>query len=282
MPFLARLAAEAGEMTLGLGILLLNLHNPVYTAETVATLDVIARGNFIFGVGLGYRDVEFDAFGVPKGERVKRFEEYLALVQRLWTEESVSYDGPGCRLDKVHMNIRPVQKPRPPIWMAANGDAGGQARGPHERCLVHQPARHHRHHPPPDRDVPRRAESGRQGRAARAADDQGDLLRAAIATTALEMAGPYLLAKYRDYAKWGQDKVMPDDTDFAQSLEELIQGRFILGSPEECYDQLKPYWEEFGVNHIVIRMHWAGMPLSTSLASMRLISDELLPALRKV
>ena len=76
--------------------------------------------------------------------------------------------------------------------------------------------------------------------------------------TALEMGGPYLLAKYRDYAKWGQDKVMPDNTDFAQSFEELVQGRFILGSPEECYKQLEPYWKEFGVNHIVLRMHWAG------------------------
>jgi len=122
VPLLARLAAEAGEMTIGLGILLLNLHNPVYTAETVATLDIIARGNFIFGVGLGYRDIEFDAFGVPKGERVKRLEEYLTLVERLWTEDRVSYEGPGCRLDNVHMNIRPVQKPRPPIWMAANSD----------------------------------------------------------------------------------------------------------------------------------------------------------------
>ena len=83
VPFLARLAAEAGEMTIGLGILLLNLHNPVYTAETVATLDIIARGNFVFGVGLGYRDIEYDAFGVPKGERIRRFEEYLTLVQRL-------------------------------------------------------------------------------------------------------------------------------------------------------------------------------------------------------
>src|SRR5580704_19355999 len=112
VPFLARLAAEAGEMTIGLGILLLNLHNPVYTAETVATLDIIARGNFIFGVGLGYRDVEFDAFAVPKGERVRRFEEYLTLIQRLWTEDSVSYENAACRLDNVRMNIRPVQKPR--------------------------------------------------------------------------------------------------------------------------------------------------------------------------
>jgi hypothetical protein len=100
--------------------------------------------------------------------------------------------------------------------------------------------------------------------------------------TALEMAGPYLLAKYRDYAKWGQDKVMPDDTDFNRPLEELIKRRFILGSPEDCYDGLKPYWEEFGVNHIIIRTHWVGMPLSTSLASMRLISNELLPALQGV
>ena len=51
VPFLARLAAVSGEMTIGLGILLLNLHNPVYTAETIATLDVIARGKFVFGVG---------------------------------------------------------------------------------------------------------------------------------------------------------------------------------------------------------------------------------------
>src|SRR3974377_570781 len=111
VPLLARLAAEAGEMTIGLGILLLNLHNPVYTAETVATLDIIARGNFIFGVGLGYRDIEYDAFGVPKGERVKRFEEYLTLVQRLWTEDRVSYEGLGCRLDHVQLNIPPAHTP---------------------------------------------------------------------------------------------------------------------------------------------------------------------------
>ena len=85
VPFLARLQAEAGEMTMGLGILLINLHNPVYVAETVATMDVICRGNFVFGVGLGYRQVEFDALRVPKGQRVARFEECLELVQRLWT-----------------------------------------------------------------------------------------------------------------------------------------------------------------------------------------------------
>src|ERR1700738_3398094 len=279
VPFLARLAAEAGEMTIGLGILLLNLHNPVYVAETVATLDVIARGNFIFGVGLGYRDIEYDAFGVPKGERVRRFEQYLTLVQRLWMEDRVSYEGPGCRLENVHMNIRPVQKPRPPIWMAANNDpAVKRAARLADAWVIH---------PHATIDTIRRqiavyrAELKAAGKEApRELPVIKEVYCAKDRATALEMAGPYLLGKNAHEARWGQDKVMPDDTDFSRSLQELIEGRFILGSPEDCYAGLKPYWEEFRVTHIIIRTHWAAMPLSTSLASMRLISDELLPALQ--
>jgi alkanesulfonate monooxygenase SsuD/methylene tetrahydromethanopterin reductase-like flavin-dependent oxidoreductase (luciferase family) len=146
VPFLARLAAVSGDMTVGLGVLLLNLHNPVYTAETVATLDVIARGNFIFGVGLGYRDVEFDAFGVPKGQRVKRFEDYLALVQRLWTEDRVSYEDATCRLHDVRMNIRPVQKPRPLMgWSgrASAPPASEAGKGRQSQGVRHVPASQH-------------------------------------------------------------------------------------------------------------------------------------------
>ena len=114
-------------MHIALGILLLNLHNPVYTAETVASLDVLSRGRLIFGVGLGYRDPEFDAFAVPKGKRVARFEEYLELVQRLWTEDNVSHNSETCVLNNVRMNIRPIQKPSPPIWLAANNDKAIEA-----------------------------------------------------------------------------------------------------------------------------------------------------------
>lgn len=281
-PFLARLAAEAGDMQVGLGILLLNLHNPVYTAETVASLDIICRGNFIFGVGLGYRDVEFDAFGVRKGERVKKFETYLDLVQRLWTEECVSFDSPECTLDNVRMNIRPVQKPRPPIWIAANND-------PAIKCAARLGDSWFIN-PHATIDTIRRqmgvynAELTAVGKPFPAElPIVKEVYCAKDRATALEMAGRYLEGKYKDYAKWGQDKVMPDkDEDFTQSFDKLAEGRFILGSPEECYEQLKPYWEEFGVNHLLIRTNWIGMPLYNSLASMRLISDELLPELRKL
>jgi alkanesulfonate monooxygenase SsuD/methylene tetrahydromethanopterin reductase-like flavin-dependent oxidoreductase (luciferase family) len=273
--------AEAGDMTIGLGVLLLNLHNPVYVAETVASMDVICRGRLVFGVGLGYRDVEFDAFGVPKGQRVRRFEECLELVRRLWTEESVSHDSDLTRLREVRMNLRPVQDPHPPIWLAANTDpAVRRAARLGDAWFINPHATTATIRRQIDVYNDEHARSGKQPPAERPA--LKEVFCARDRTEAIRIAGPYLAGKYRDYAQWGQDQVMPEDEDFSQPLDELQEDRFVLGSPEECYEQLRPYWQELGVNHLVIRTHWAGMPAEDAMASMRLISDELLPELHKI
>src|SRR5262249_58652910 len=114
VPSLAGLAAEAGPMTGVAGVLLLPLHNPVEVAECIASLDVIWRGNFVFGIGLGYRDAEFDAFKVPAGQRVRRLEQCLDLVQRLWTEGKGSVDNDVCTLSNVTLTCPPLQRPPPP------------------------------------------------------------------------------------------------------------------------------------------------------------------------
>src|SRR5579875_3199862 len=233
VPFLARLAAEAGHMTGIAGVLLAALHNPVELAECVASLDMIWRGNFVFGIGLGYRDVEFDAFGVPKGARVRRYEQCIETVKRLWSGQPVSFENEVCKLANVTATARPVQRPHPPIWVAANSDAAVK-------------------------------------RAARLGD------------TALELAGPYLAEKYQTYAAWGQDAVLPGNESFRQSLDALRRDRFVLGSPEECWEQLRPCWEEVGANFLILRTHWSGMPLGHALASMRLIGEELVPALHRL
>src|SRR5215510_2200635 len=122
LPSLARLAAEAGTMRVGATVLLLPLHNPVDVAEQVATLDIICEGRFIFGVGLGYREEEYEAFGIEGKERVPRFLESLQVIRRLWTEDEVTHRGRFYRLTKARLVCKPVQKPRPPIWFAANND----------------------------------------------------------------------------------------------------------------------------------------------------------------
>src|SRR5216684_8345881 len=122
LPLLARLAGEAPGMDLLLSVLLLALLNPVQTAEEVASLDVMSEGRVVFGVGLGYREVEYEAFGVSLRDRVPRMLEALDLIQRLWTEEVVTFEGRFFQVHGATCTIRPVQQPHPPIWIAANAD----------------------------------------------------------------------------------------------------------------------------------------------------------------
>src|SRR6202522_1736944 len=92
-PLMAYLRPEAKGMTIGGNILLLPLLNPVHVAEESATLDVLSGGNFVLGVGLGYREGEFDAFGISLKERALRFTESIQLIRRLWTEDRVTFQG---------------------------------------------------------------------------------------------------------------------------------------------------------------------------------------------
>ena len=280
VPFLARLAAEAGEMTGIAGVLLATLHNPVEVAEHIASLDAIWRGNFVFGVGLGYRDVEFDAFGVPRGQRVRRFEQCLEVVKRLWIEDNVSFENDICKLTNVTMTCRPIQQPYPPIWFAANNDRAVQRAARLGDSWFVNP---HATIPEITRQLALyRAELTRLGKPfPRVLPYAREIYCAKDRATALEMAGPYLAEKYRTYASWGQDEVLPGKDSFSQPFASLLRDRFVLGSPEECYEQLRPCWEEAGANFLIFRTHWSGMPLSHALASMRVISDELLPALQR-
>ena len=92
VPWLTHMSAFAPTMTTATGIVLLSMVNPVDIAEQIATLDVLTDGRTVFGVGLGYSGHEFAAFGVQSGTRVARFEESLALVRRLWSGETVTFE----------------------------------------------------------------------------------------------------------------------------------------------------------------------------------------------
>lgn len=279
-PFLARLAADAGDMTVGLGIMLLALQNPVDVAETVASLDAVCGGRFVFGVGLGYRDVEYDAFGVPRGQRVRRFEENLRLTMALLAGERVSTDLPWCRLDDVALAIQPIQQPAPPLWMAANSDAAvRRAARKADTWMINPHATFE--------TIKRQIEVFRTERntaglvPAAELPATKEIFCAADRATALEMAQPYLAKKYQVYANWGQDKALPGEESFDVPFAELEEGRFIIGSPEDCIRQLLPWREELGVDHFVLRTTWSGMPVNDALSSMRLLTDEVLPVLRK-
>lgn len=278
LPYLGRIAAEAGDMRVGVGIHLLALHNPVDTAENYASLDVVCGGRLIFGVGLGYRSVEYDAFGISDDRKVRRFRENLRIVEELWAGREVYADVPWCRLDGVRLNMPPVQRPRPPLWMAANSDSAvRRAARLADTWLINPHATFE--------TIRRQVGLMRDERRAAGGGPVPELplLRevfcAPTREEALELARPYLARKYEVYADWGQDRVMPDEESFRVPYQELARSRFIVGSPDDCVEQLLP-WLRLGVDHLVFRTHWAGMPLDSALASVELLAREVVPALR--
>jgi alkanesulfonate monooxygenase SsuD/methylene tetrahydromethanopterin reductase-like flavin-dependent oxidoreductase (luciferase family) len=123
IPALARLCAEVKYCAVGTAVMLLGLRHPVTVANELATLDVINNGRSFAAFGLGYRDEELNAFHLNKPQRFQRFVEGVEIIKRLWTEDHVSFNGKEFHIEDVTVDPKPLQKPRPPIWIAANSDA---------------------------------------------------------------------------------------------------------------------------------------------------------------
>src|SRR5690349_4678163 len=121
-PVMGYVAAHAQGMTIGPNILILPPLNPVHVAEEAATLDVLTGGKFILGVGLGYRQPEFDAFGIPLAERAPRFNEAIGLIRRLWREDRVTHQGRFYVVNDAGIGVKPLRPGGPPVYIAAQAD----------------------------------------------------------------------------------------------------------------------------------------------------------------
>lgn len=276
IPFLARIMAEAPKCRLNAGVVLLSLHKPLDIAEQFATLDVMSGGKVILGVALGYRDLEFKAFGTSQGERVQRLEENLIAIKRLWTEEGVSMKGSHFELDEVSLGMRPVQRPHPPIWMGANADPAIRRAArladcwyipPHNRIdtVLRQLDVYRRELDACGKPFPAELPMRRE---VFVADNREEALR---------RCGPALENKYRAYVQWGQDKPMPEGDGLDMDLRELLKERFLIGSPDEVAEAILAIVRPTGVNHLIISTHWPGMETAVAMDAMRRFAEEVMP-----
>lgn len=119
----AGIATNTDKIRLGPGLTLLPLHNVVRVAEDAAVLDVISNGRLVLGLGFGWRDIEFENFGIKLSERYSRMEEGITLIRKLWEGEEVTYEGHFTRLRNTKLAPRPIQKPSPPIWVGGKHDS---------------------------------------------------------------------------------------------------------------------------------------------------------------
>lgn len=271
----ASLAEPTGDMTLDM-MCLLPYHNPVRIAEFGATVDVLTGGRFRLTVALGYRPAEYAVFGVEDTEEaVGRLAEGVEVIKRLWTEDSVTFEGDYHHFEDVSINPKPLQEPRPPIYAGASNESSIRraARIADGWCGAHVPL-----------DVVRRQvadfrdESEKHG-----ADTVVGLGREVCVgeTTeqAIEMVQEPLMRKYESYSQWGQDDAIDDD-EFQSEWDALAADRFVVGDPDEVIAEIERYRDALDLDYLTMRTQYKGMDWADVHRSQELLCTEVVPALR--
>src|SRR5205807_3273769 len=173
---------------------------------------------------------------------------------------------------------RPLQRPRPPVWLAANADAGVRRAARLGDAWLMNP---HATLPTLERQQAlfraTRRELGRPPAL------ETPLIKecyvAPASSTAFAEAAPFLDAKYRAYRRWEQDKALPAGESFDTSFAELARDRFLIGDPARVADEIARYRDRLGVTTLIFRLQWPGMGQEQVLRSIRLLGEKVLPKL---
>lgn len=269
VPLLSRLAPEAAGMELGVGVLLLPLLNPVDVAEQSATLDVISGGRSVVGIGYGYRAVEDAALNVP-AKRASAYAAKATVLASLLAGETVSAEGSGYALDSASLTLRPLQRPRPPIWAAAVTETGIRRQAPLADAWFM----------PPMSTLSELVQGLATDTEARGGvrSERVPLMReACVAPTdaeAIATSRPFLEEKYRVYAGWGQSDSLRSGWDC------LAQDRFLVGSPETVAREIDAITKRLDATDVLLRLAWPGFPHAATMQSIELLASDVIPRLR--
>jgi probable F420-dependent oxidoreductase len=129
-PFASAAAAAVVTRTLklGTGVCLVTEHEPLALAKTVATVDRLSNGRFLFGVGAGWNREEMENHGTPYARRWRILEERVRAMKALWTEDEASFHGEWVDFERVWSHPKPLQRPHPPVILGTFGSKWGRQR----------------------------------------------------------------------------------------------------------------------------------------------------------
>jgi len=266
-------AARTRRLRIGTGVSLAPFYHPLRLAEEVALLDVLSGGRVNWGAGRGFARIEFEAFGVPPEESASRFRETVEIVLRAWTDDQLHFAGQYFHFDGIEVLPKPMQRPHPPVWMAASSEGAidwAAGRGfpilmdPHSSAA--EIGRKRRRYAEglaaagfsaAGRDIPiaRLVAIGRSAEAAAMVARQG----------AEWIVNSYLGAQHRPVM---QSSFIPEGVDpIRRYIDEVI----LHGTPEAVVDQILRLREEIALNYLLCA------PLSHE--TFLLLTDEVLPRL---
>jgi alkanesulfonate monooxygenase SsuD/methylene tetrahydromethanopterin reductase-like flavin-dependent oxidoreductase (luciferase family) len=276
---LAGFATRTSRILLGTDIAVAPLYHPVRAAEDMALLDLISGGRAIFGAAIGYRSPEFELYGVSLDNRGARMVEIVKIMRALWTQDRVEFSG---RFFQVNGTIEPRPSKPIPLWLGGWGPLGLKRAAELADAWV----------PGPTANLEKLLEAQAQylghlkARGVDPATAPRPLTRevviAGTSERAWELAERHVLVNYRDEygGGWKHPLIGDEDSTPTNRLDALGKDRFIIGNPEECIARLQRFVDTFGVDHLICRLYFPGMPHEHIMQELKLLAKEVFPAFR--
>lgn len=271
-------AARTSRIRIGTSMLLLPMHDPLRVAQAAAVADVLSGGRLDLGVAVGYRDVEFDGFGIPRRRRGARMDEALEVLHLAWTEGRFSYRGRFFQYEDARLDPPPVQRPIP-LWIGGWAEPVVQraarrglnlmgATGPALR-LYQQTAKEH------GVDISRAVIT-----------TGGDIWVDEDEERARQEMGSLLRYLYREQlGGWGfftnpltGRPVFFDQPAVLNNVVEAAVSQAIVGRPETVIEKLRQRLQSNPLaNHIFCRVRFDSVPRERLHRCMELLAREVMP-----
>ena len=283
IPTLGAAAAVTKTMKIGTAVMLVPMYAPLKLAEDIAVLDNIAEGRFILGVAPGYMAEEFAAHGIPREERVGRFEEALDLMITAWTQDEFEFSGKYYRVPRTVMTPKPVQKPYPELWYGVSAKSSLKRAAGRHAIQIMSPrygiAELKAHY------APYEAAAREIGWTIPARPIIRQVFVAPTMKQAETLAAPAIEHLYREVygrASAAGDRVLRNDdgstiTDQQQVSFDTFKARYIVGDPDFAINEIAKYRKELGCTEMVCWMHMPGIRGRDAMSSVELFAREVIP-----
>lgn len=282
LPVAAAIAARTERITVGTAVLLAPLYEPARLAEDAATVDLLAGGRFVLGLGQGWREEEFRALRVPLARRARLLEDAVTTLRQAWSGGAVS-GGREVSYPSIAITPAPVRPGGPPIWLGATSEsairrAGRIADGFITRSVTPESLR--------GQAAWVREERERAGRG-------GDGFVLALHHPTFAWEGPDAWERVREhhhYVAWKYDEMKRERDRAGPAVapprltaerEGRLRGQIAVGSPDEVAAEIARFDEAAGGGlHYVARLYWPGMDPGVQREALRVFAERVVPLLR--
>ncbi|MEW6299184.1 MAG: LLM class flavin-dependent oxidoreductase [Thermodesulfobacteriota bacterium] len=288
---LAALAERTRTLRLGVAIVLLPLSHPLRVAEDVATLDVLSDGRVEFGIGRGSIPTHFTGFGVAQAESRERMLESLDLILQAWTSERVSFSGRFWQVENLAVVPKPVQRPHPPVHVAANSADTFALMGQmgYPICVASQVNPFHK--------IREYLDVYRQARAAAGHPDRGGedvsvLMPLYVGDSPAQIRRELepsitrwlrtIATLYAPYGRGGEPgtKRLQEVLERVRRLtyEQVCENMAVFATPGECVERLTRFRQEFRMGRVICWFNPGGLvPHDRVMRSMELFAARVMP-----